>query len=173
MNKLIVRDDIENRILIIRDQRVMLDRDLAALYGVETKYLNRQVKRNKNRFPPEYMFQLTMAEKQEVVTFWHHLRDLKYSHQLPFAFTEHGVAMLSAILNSERAIKLSIFIINTFVKLRQLLNNKTEIEAKLFALENTTNKHDAEIQIILKTIRKMLIVESKQKRKIGFLADRK
>jgi len=158
--------------LIIRGQRVMLDRDLADLYGVETKYLNRQVKRNKNRFPPEYMFQLTKDEKQEVVTFWHHLRDLRFSHQLPFAFTEHGVAMLSAILNSERAIKLSIYIINTFVKLRQILSNKTETDSKLLALEGVTKKHDAEIRLILKTLRQMLVIESRPKPKIGFNINR-
>ena len=105
MKDLVYSGNIEDRILVIRGQKVMLDRDLAKLYGVETKHLNRQVRRNLARFPAEYMFRLTAKEKAEVVTNWHHLRSLKFSHQLPYAFTEHGVAMLSAVLSSPRAIR--------------------------------------------------------------------
>ena len=86
----------------------MVDNDLAKMFGVETKYLNRQVKRNIKRFPPEFMFQVTEKEKEEVVTNWHHLKALKFSHALPFVFTEHGVAMLATVLNSETAIAISI-----------------------------------------------------------------
>lgn len=172
MNKLISKENIESRILIIRGQRVMLDRDLAEIYEVETKYLNRQVKRNIARFPAEYMFQLTQREKIEVVTNWHHLRNLKYSHQLPFAFSEHGVAMLSAVLNSERAVKVSIYIINTFVRLRQLMFDNKLVEHKLYQLENRLGKHDVEIQLILRTIRRMFATENKPRKRIGFLADK-
>jgi len=169
MNKLRLIDGIEDRILIIRGQRIMLDRDLAELYGVETKYLNRQVKRNMARFPQEYMFQLTQKEKNEVVTNWHHLHQLKYSHQLPFAFAEHGVAMLSAVINSERAIKLSIYIINTFVRLRHLINNSKLVESKLAKLENKLDGHDAEIGAIIKVLKKLVTEPEKPKGKIGFI----
>ena len=169
MNKMMPLERIESKIFVIRGQKVMLDRDLAELYGVETKYLNRQVKRNPARFPQEYMFQLTPKEKAEVVTNWHHLRELKFSHQLPFAFTEHGVAMLSAVLNSERAIRVSIHIINTFMRLRQMMFNHKMIEHKLIRLADKVDKHDIEIQLILRTIRKMLTVEQKPKKKIGFV----
>lgn len=150
----------------------MLDYDLAKLYAVETKYLNRQVKRNLARFPREYMFQLTQKEKEEVVTNWHHLRDLKFSHQLPFAFTEHGVAMLSAVLNSGRAVGVSIYIINTFIKLRQLIYNSKLIESKLFQLENKVGRHDTEIGAIIKVLKKLIAKPEKPKGKIGFVRGR-
>ncbi len=98
MGKAVSSDVVEQRIFLIRGHRVMIDRDLAELYGVETKYLNRQVRRNKERFPHEFMFQLTQKERDEVVTICHHLKAIKFSHSLPCVFTEHGVAMLSSVL---------------------------------------------------------------------------
>lgn len=170
MSNLIRLSNLECRIILIRGQRVILDRDLAEMYGVETKYLNRQVKRNRARFPKEYMFQLTEKEKAEVVTICHHLPDLKYSHHLPYAFTEHGVAMLSAVLNSPRAIKVSIFIVNIFVRLREAATNNKLIRLKLDQLENMVNKHDLEIGIIFKAIKKMLTPPPEPPRRpIGFL----
>lgn len=102
MGNLIPVEIIEKKIFFLRDHKVMIDRDLAELYGVETKALNQAVKRNKERFPDDFMFQLTKEERDEVVTICDHLKDLKYSYQLPYAFTEQGVAMLSSVLKSKR-----------------------------------------------------------------------
>ena len=104
MKALILHDVIEKKILLIRGHKVMLDRDLAKLYGVATKALNQAVKRNIKRFPDDFMFRLIDSEKEELVTNCDHLKNLKFSSQLPYAFTEQGVAMLSSVLNSERAI---------------------------------------------------------------------
>jgi phage regulator Rha-like protein len=169
MSKLVPKEVIENKIFLIRGQRVMIDRDIAELYGVKTKYLNRQVRRNKGRFPEEFMFQLNEKEKNELVTNWHHLQELKYSYQLPYVFTEHGIAMLSSILNSKRAIKVSIFIIKTFIRLRKILSSQIKLAVKLGRLEKKVNKHDAEIEAIFDTIRQLMNPPEESKGKIGFL----
>lgn len=170
MKDLIYGSNIEDRILLIRGQRVILDRDLAQLYGVETKYLNRQVRRNLLRFPAEYMFQLTDKEKAEVVTNWHHLSSLRFSHQLPYAFTEHGVAMLSAVLNSERAIRLSIHIINAFIRLRKLMSMHKELAGKIEELEKKYSKHELEITAVFKVLKKLMEPPPETPRKrIGFI----
>lgn len=161
-------ETIEQRIFFIRAQKVMIDRDLAELYGVETKYLNRQVKRNKERFPEEFMFQLTPNEKNELVTNWHRFASLKHSSAPPYAFTEHGVAMLSTVLNSDRAVQMSILIIKAFVRLRELLSTHKELAQKLVDLERKIEKHDAEIQAIFEAIRQLLAPPEKSKREIGF-----
>ena len=127
-DELVPSEHIKNRIYFIRGEKVMLDRDLAELYGVETKALNRQVKRNIGRFPADFMFQLTEQEKNEVVTNWHHLKPLKYSPVLPYAFTEQGVSQLSGVLNSDKAIEVNIQIIREFVAMRHYLINKNELE---------------------------------------------
>src|ERR1700756_1123981 len=101
MADIIIFEAIENRIFVIRKQKVVLDRDIAELYDVETKNLNRQVKRNIERFPPEFMFQLTEKEKNELVTNWHRFPPLKHSSSLPYVFTEYGIIMLASVLNSE------------------------------------------------------------------------
>ena len=111
-------NNIENKIFVIRNQRVMIDSDLAKLYGVETKKLNQAVKRNIKRFPEDFMFQLTDEEQKELVTNCDHLKKLKYSYQNAYAFTEHGVTMLASVLNSERAIEINVQIVRTFIKLR-------------------------------------------------------
>ena len=118
MKKLLTSDTIERRIFLIRGQKVMLDHDLAELYGVETKQLNRQVKRNIFRFPPEFMFRLTPEEKEQLVPIWHQFKTRKHTYTLPYAFTEHGIIMLSAVLNSERAIEVSIMVVKTFIRLK-------------------------------------------------------
>lgn len=120
---LIPEEAIQNRIIVLRGKKVMLDRDLAMLYEVPTKVLNQAVKRNIERFPKNFMFQLTEEEKEEVVTNCDHLKAIKFSHVLPFAFTEYGVAMLSSVLNSKRAIQINIAIINAFVKMREMFEN--------------------------------------------------
>lgn len=169
MASLTSKEKIESRILIIRGQRVMLDRDLAELYDVETKYLNRQVKRNKERFSEEFMFKLTPEERLEVVTNWHHLKTLKFSPTLPSAFTEHGVVMLATILNSNLAIKMSILIVKTFIKLRGLLLTHKELGLKIKELELKVGKHDGEIKSIFEAIKQLMIQEQKPKRTIGFI----
>jgi hypothetical protein len=171
MKIIIPQEVIERKIFIIRGQKVMIDRDLAELYGVETKYLNRQVRRNKERFPEEFMFYLTAEERNELVTNWHRFAALKHSSSLPYAFTEHGVAMLASVLNSKQAIKISIYIIKTFVKLRQLISNHKELLVKFNELERLVVKHDMQIQEIVQTIKQLMAVEEKPKRRIGFHGD--
>lgn len=115
----ITQENIESRIFVIRGKRVMIDRDLAELYGVETKYLNRQVRRNIERFPQSFMFPLTPQEKEELVTNWHRFKSAKHSSFSPYGFTEHGVAMLASVLKSRIAVQISIRIIEAFVRLRE------------------------------------------------------
>jgi len=156
MKNLIPQEVVEQKIFMIRWHKVMVDRDLAELYGVETKYLNRQVRRNIGRFPEEFMFQLTKEEKDELVTNWHRLAAMKHSSNLPYVFTEHGVAMLASVLNSDRAIKISILIIKAFVKLREILATHKEPAHKLNELEKRIEKHDTEIQAIFEAIRQLM-----------------
>ena len=162
---------IVERILLIRGQKVILDRDLAELYGVETKYLNRQVKRNIERFPKQFMFKLTKTEKEELVTNWHRFRLLKHASSLPHVFTEHGVAMLASVLNSKQAIRLSIHIIEIFIKLRNFIVGYKDLAHKLEQLERKIEKHDTEIHTIFEAIRQLMSPPVKPKRRIGFHSD--
>src|SRR5579859_1552742 len=126
--ELIVPDEIVmSKILLIRGRKVMIDRDLAELYGVTTKQMNQQVKRNLKRFPEDFMFQLTTEEKEEVVTFCDHLDTLKYSPVLPYVFTEHGAVMLASVLNSDRAIEVNIQIVRIFTRMREILMTNQEV----------------------------------------------
>jgi hypothetical protein len=123
MNGTIIPDElIMNKILVLRGMKVMIDSDLAELYGVTTKRLNEQVKRNIKRFPEDFMFQLTAEEKQEVVANCDHLKRLKFSPNMPYAFTEHGAVMLASVLNSDRAKTVNIQIVRVFSRMRQLLD---------------------------------------------------
>lgn len=148
MEKLIPVEKIEDKIFVIRGQKVMIDKDLADLYEVKTKHLNRQVKRNRDRFPEEFMFQLSESEKNQLVPNWHRLSTLKHSTSLPYAFTEYGVAMLASVLGSKKAVKMSIIIVKTFIKLRKLLSTHKELAEKIKELEGKYEKHDAKIQLI-------------------------
>ena len=161
---------VESKILTMRGQKIMVDSDLARLYGVETKYLNRQVRRNIKRFPAEFMFRLNKGEKIELVTNWHQFKKLKHSYSLPYAFTEHGVAMLASVLNSESAIRISIHIIKTFIRLRQFVSNYSQISDKLNRLEEKIGAHDSEIRAIIRAIHDMTAPPKKPKRQIGFHA---
>ena len=173
MKELIPRERIEQRIFLIRSHRVMIDRNLAELYGVETKYLNRQVKRNIQRFPREFMFKLTKNEKDELVTICHRFKTMKHSSALPYAFTEHGVAMLASVLKSERAVKISIVIIKTFVRLREIISAHKELVHKLGELEKKIGEHDLKIKTIFQAIRQLMMPPSeKPTRKIGFHTDK-
>lgn len=153
---------IENKILFIRGKKVMMDSDLANIYGVGTKVFNQAVKRNMKRFPEDFMFKLTLVEKNYVVTNCDHLGQLKYSPYRPHVFTEQGVAMLSSVLNSERAIKANIQIIRTFVKLREMIINNKELRLKIEEMER---KYDKRFIIIFDTLRKLL--ENNQQEKTG------
>jgi hypothetical protein len=156
---------VERRILLIRDQRVMIDSDLADLYGAATKRLNEQVKRNRERFPEDFMFQLTQAEKSEVVAKCDHLKNLKFSSKLPFAFTEHGALMAAGVLNTPLAIEVSIFIVRAFVRLRQMLLSHADLARKLDALEK---KYDDNFKVVFEAIRALMAPPEKPKKKIGF-----
>lgn len=150
----------------------MIDRDLAELYGVETKHLNRQVKRNILRFPEEFMFQLAIGERNQLVTICHRFKTMKHSSSLPYAFTEHGVAMLASVLKSDRAVKISINIIKAFVKLREMLSTNKELAHKLAQLERKIEKHDEEIRLIFDAIRQLMTPPEPKRRRIGFLREK-
>src|SRR5260370_18827233 len=126
----IVVDQIEPLILEIRGRKVLLDSDLARLYNVSTKALNQAVKRNRGRFPGDFMFQLVPDEKQEVVTNCDHLARLKFSSRLPYAFTEHGTIMAASILNSPRAVEISVFVVRAFIRIRELALAHRELATK-------------------------------------------
>lgn len=159
---------IEQRIFLIRGHKVMIDRDLAAFYGVETKYLNRQVRRNRERFPEEFMFRLSRQEKTELVTNWHRLEPLKHSSVLPLVFTENGVAMLASVLRSKRAVRISIFIVKTFIRLRKWIAENKDLAWKLDRLEGKVKQHDAEIRTLFETIRQLITPSERPKRQSGF-----
>jgi hypothetical protein len=165
---LIVPEVIEQRILLLRGEKVMIDADLAQLYGVTTKRLNEQVKRNTERFPEDFMFQLTPGEKTEVVANCDHLKRLRFSPALPYAFTEHGAIMLAGVLNSRRAIEASLYVVRAFVRLRNLLVSHKELAHKLSELERHIAKHEADIQAIVKAIRQLMTPPDKPRKQIGF-----
>lgn len=165
MKSIIPSELIHQRILLIRDEKVMLDRDLAELYQVATKVLNQAVRRNKERFPEGFMFELTREERDEVVTNCDHLRDLKFSPRTPLAFTEQGVAMLSSVLRSSRAIQINIQIINTFVQLRRMLLDNKMLAQRLGELER---KYDAQFKVVFNALRKLITPPAPRKRPIGF-----
>ncbi|HEV2523729.1 MAG TPA: ORF6N domain-containing protein [Gammaproteobacteria bacterium] len=172
MTKTIIpADRIEHHILFIRDHKVLLDTDLAALYGVTTKRLNEQVKRNQDRFPADFMFQLTTAEKQEVVANCDHLKNLKFSPKNPYAFTEHGTIMVASVLSTPHAIAVSLLVVRTFVKLRQMLVTNKELSYKFAELERRLKNHDETIRTLISAIQELMEPpQSKQKHPIGFAA---
>ncbi len=165
---IVPQDFIQQKILFIRGQRILLDADLADLYGVSTKRLNEQVKRNRGRFPEDFMFRLNVREKAEVVAICDHLKRLKFSPVEPFAFTEYGAIMAANVLNSKRAIEVSLLVVRVFIELRKTFRAHKELAAKLRDLEGKLGKHDAEIQAILQVIRRLMTDEAKPKKKIGF-----
>jgi len=122
---------IEQRILLIRGEKAIVDADLAEFYGVATRRLNEQVKRNKNRFPADFMFQLNVEEKTEVIAKCDHLSKLKFSKSMPYAFTEHGALMAASVLNTQQAVEISVFIVRAFVKLRQTIAAHKELSPKI------------------------------------------
>lgn len=162
---IIIPERIEQRILLIRQEKVILDADLAALYGVRTSALVQAVQRNRERFPADFMFQLSLVEftflrSQSVTSSWGGRR------YPPYAFTEHGVAMLSSVLHSSRAVLVNIEIIRTFVRLRRLLASHVDLARKLAALER---KYDRRFRVIFDTIRELMASKKEEKRPpLGF-----
>ena len=169
---MLTEKDIATRILWIRGKKVMLDRDLAELYGVTTKRLNEQVKRNNSRFPEDFMFQLTQVEKMELVANCDRFEKLKHTTYPPYAFTEHGAVMLACILNSEIAIQANIQIIRVFTTMRETALKNKEMIIKIEKLEKRIGVHDKELIVIFETLKKMLNAPPPPKRnRIGFLRD--
>ncbi len=161
---------IERRILLIRGQKVMLDADLAGVYGVPTKRLNEQMKRNASRFPEDFVFQLTPEEKAEVVANCDHLEKLKFSKALPYAFTEHGALMAASVLNSEKAVETSLFVIRAFVRLREMIASNKALADKLAKLEKRLEGHDASITEIVKLLQRLMQPDGPlKKNRIGFI----
>ena len=167
-NPALPREVVEHKIYLIKGQRVMLDKDLAELYEVSTKRLNEQVRRNISRFPADFMFQLTKDESSSLRSQFVTLKRGGHRKYLPYVFTEQGVAMLSSVINSERAIQVNIAIMRAFVKLRQILSTNKELAGKLKELEHKVEKHDTEIHAIFEAIRQLMAPPDKPKRRIGF-----
>ena len=172
---------LEARILTLRGQRVMVDADLAELYGVPTRRLNEQVKRNAARFPADFMFQLTAGEKAEVVANCDHLQKLKFSKALPFAFTEHGAIQAANVLASAQAVEMGIYVVRAFVQMRKTSALHADHARRLEALETRTGQletgHDmfstqtrAQLRQLLDAVRELMAPPDPPKRPIGFVA---
>ena len=173
MANLMLPDEIiTSKIYLIRDEKVMLDFDLAELYNVETKNLNRAVKRNINRFPEDFMFQLT---KQEVTNLRFQIGTSSWGGQryLPYAFTEQGVAMLSSVLNSDRAIAVNIQIIRIFTRMRKLMLTHKAILLKLEQMEKGFESHDKKVILIFEYLKQLLTQPVKERKQIGFKQNQK
>lgn len=161
---IIPQEIVEGKILFIRGKKVMLDRDLAALYGVETFNLNKAVKRNIDRFPDDFMFQLSSEEFKNLI-FHSGISSWGGTRKLPYAFTENGIAMLSSVLNSKRAIAVNIQIMRTFTRIREMLATNTELARKIETLEK---KYDSQFKVVFDAIRQLMIPPETKKKKIGF-----
>lgn len=170
MNELIPTEIIENKILILRGQKVMLDRNLAQLYEVETKRLNEAVKRNIERFPDNFMFKLNDNELKELVANCDRFKSLKHSTSLPYAFTEYGVAMLSSVLNSKKAIAVNIQIIQTFIKIKEFALSHKDLSQRIIELEkyfvNYAKDNNEQIQKINETLN--YLIDITKPNEIGF-----
>jgi hypothetical protein len=161
-------ETIVEKIFIIRGQKVMLDKDLAEMYGVPTFRLNEAVKRNMSRFPDDFMFQLTKNEYDSLRSQIAILKRGKHSKYSPYAFTEQGVAMLSSVLNSETAIQVNIQIIRLFTKMKQLILDNKDLWMKIKKIEQHLLKNDEEIKTVFAYLKKLLIQENKPRNPIGF-----
>ncbi len=161
-------EQVERLILLIRGERVLLDEDLAAMYGVETKGLVRAVKRNHERFPGDFMFQLSEGEFENLRFHFGTSSSWGGRRYLPYAFTEHGVAMLSSVLRSSRAVQVNIAIMRAFVRLRQTLALHKELAATVAELERKIESHDEGIRTLFDAIRQLMAPPGKKRRTIGF-----
>jgi len=183
---LIAVESVAQRILLIRGQKVMLDADLAELFGVPTKRFNEQVKRNLDRFPADFMFQLTEDEHESLrsqnatLNKYESLRSQfvtlktgrgQHRKYLPYVFTEHGAIMAATILNSPKAVEMSVFIVRAFVQLREMLSSNAELAEKLLELEHKVSGHDQAIAGVIDAIRQLMMHAVGKSRPIGFTAD--
>jgi phage regulator Rha-like protein len=166
---LVLARKADSKILFLRDQKVILDVDLAELYGVTVKRLNEQIKRNAGRFPADFLFRLSRAEYENLRL---QIATSSSSHggrrYMPNAFTEHGAIMAATVLNSKRAIEMSIFVVRSFVRMREALATNQQIEAKLAELERRLESHDGDIQQLIEAIRELMEPEPANSRRIGF-----
>ena len=167
-NEIVETPVVESLILVLRGKRVILDADLARLYGVTTKVLNQAVRRNTTRFPEDFLFQVTVAEKVELVTNCDRFKNLKHSTSLPTAFTEYGAIMAATLLNSARAVAVSVLIVRAFVRMRDALAAKPEIESKLGELESRVDGHDSSIHGIVQALKALMQPDVGKKKQIGF-----
>ena len=169
MSKTGLAVSVESRILVLREQKVILDSDLAELYGVPVKRLNEQVKRNQERFPSDFMFRLSAEEsdalRSQSATSKTGRGGRRYA---PYAFTEHGAIMAATVLNSERAVEMSVFVVRAFVRLREMLATNHQLASKIDELEQRLDTHDASIQELIEAIRELMAPEPGSGRKIGF-----
>ena len=173
--KITIPDEvIINKIYVIRDQKVMIDSDIAELYGVTTKRLNEQVKRNRNRFPSNFMFELTKEEKNQLVANCDHLKKLKFSPVLPKVFTEHGILMLSSVLNSSTAIRVNIQIIRVFTRIREMLTDNLSVKLEIEEIKKKLSNHSKNIELVFNYLDELTVKKAKEKprKKIGYKADR-
>ena len=168
MTSIVPSESIVKKIVFLRGEKVLLDHDLAGLYGVETKVLKQAVRRNIKRFPDDFMFELTKEENQSLRSQNVTLKRGQHSKYLPFVFTEQGVAMLSSVLNSEWAIEVNIAIMRAFVQLRKMIASHDKLALKLAELEQNLESHDEQIQAIFEAIRQLMTPPAKPRRKIGF-----
>jgi hypothetical protein len=160
---------VESRILVLRQQKVILDRDLAELYGVPVKRLNEQVKRNQERFPADFMFRLTAKEdeilRSQIATSSSGYGGRRYP---PYAFTEHGAIMAATVLNSPKAVEMSVFVVRAFVRLREMLANNRQLAAKINELDRRLDTHDTAIQELIEAIKELMTPAEGSRKKIGF-----
>jgi len=172
MSELIAIEAVANKIFFIRGVKVIMDKDLANMYGVETRVLNQAVKRHEKRFPEDFMFQLSKSEYDFLIS--QSVTSKKSGRggvrKMPYAFTEQGVAMLSGILNSDRAIAVNIQIMRTFTKLRHMISDNEDLKRELAELSKQT---DERFQIVFETLDQLLTVDVKEKKKIGFMVKEK
>ena len=163
---------IETLILTIRGHKVIIDADLAALYGVPTKALNQAIKRNADRFPDDFIIRLTKEEKLEVVTKCDHLARLRFAKTLPSAFTEHGAIMAAMVLNSQKAVSMSVYVVRAFIQMREQIAANTAILKRLAEIDQTLLKHDSALRDIYHKLLPLLQPPpDRPKRRIGFITD--
>ncbi len=168
---MVVASKVDSKIFVLRGQRVILDRDLAELYGVQVRQLNQQAKRNAKRFPPAFRFQLSLHElkilrSQNVISSQGH----GGTRYLPYAFTEHGAIMAATVLNSERAIEMSVFVVLAFVRMRRAIAGNRNVLTKLAELERRLEGHDTDIQDLMNAIRELMSPPEPTRSRIGFEA---
>jgi hypothetical protein len=160
---------VESRIIVLRQHKVILDTDLAELYGVPVKRLNEQVKRNQERFPADFMFRLSAAERESLRSQFATSKTGRGGRRnTPYAFTEHGAIMAATVLNSARAVEMSVFVVRAFVRLREMLATNQQLATKIDELEQRLDTHDASIQELIEAIRELMAPDQPSGRRIGF-----